>query len=252
MVGALMSYFGIKDLMLEIPAGSITNYSSVNKFGRNTGSTQDTKVDLWSGGGTYPFPATADITHIREAVDTVADRGAIIEVQGLNTDWGLTIQTVTLNASNSTTPVALTTALRRVFRMSVQSNVVLGSDIEIRNVGGGTTYGRIVAGVNQTQMAIYTVPSGYTAYVVSYFGSVAKTTAQGPTSCTFGLYAADRGNSYALDMKHEISTGGSGFANHTFSPYMKMATKTDIVMTSTCFDKAGSVNGGFDLILVKG
>ena len=249
-----MSYLSNKDVMLEIPAGNVTGYSSVNKFGENPDITAGTTEDIWSGGGTYVWPTTADITHIRQAVDQAAMRSGTIEVQGLDTDFVLTVQTVDLDATNTTTPVALTTALKRVFRMKVFENVVTDQDIELRNVGGGTTYAVIAAGYNQTLMALYTIPAGKTGYMTAYYADNVPTASKVPDSVDIDMWMADRANGYEFQIKHMrgITPGNSGF-RHEFKPYYKITEKTDIKISAYVnggVDDNGNVHAGFDIILV--
>jgi hypothetical protein len=246
-----MTYISNQDFMLEVAKGNIAGHSVVNKFGHNPVVTNSTTEDIWDGGGTYSFPATADITHVRQVVDQAAMQSQNIEVQGLDTNWDLTVQTVTLDAANTTTPVALTTALRRVFRMKVMANVVADQDIELRNVGGGTTYAIIGAGNNQTLMAIYTVPNGKTAYIVSFYADSVKTSVQNPDSVEFQLWFADRDNGYEFQLKNQSGLpDGAGELQHFFKPYYKATQKTDIKLTATPEGKNVHVNGGFDIILV--
>jgi hypothetical protein len=239
---------------LLIARGLVTGISQVNKFGENPDSAVNGTEDVWDGGGTYVFPTTADITHIRQAVDQAAMRGATIQVQGLDTDWALTLQDVVLDATNSTTPVALTTALKRVFRMKVQANVVTTQNIELRNVGGGTTYAIIRAGFNQTLMAIYTVPAGKTAYITQYYADNTVTATRHPDSVKINLWMADRAAGYEFQIKHQrgIPLQGDGF-NHPFMPPMKITEKTDIKISATVVGSAGedgNPHAGFDLILI--
>ena len=243
-----------KDFMLEIPAGNLTGYSSVNKFGENPDITAGTTEEIWDGGGTYSFPTTADITHIRQAVDQATMQGETIEVQGLDTNWDLTVQNVILDGSNTTTPVALGTALKRVFRMKVLANVVTTQNVELRNVGGGTTYALIQAGNNQTLMAIYTVPNGKTAYMTQFYADNTPTATRLPDSVEFKLLMADRDNGYEFQVKHMrgIPYAGDGFIQ-TFRPYMKITQKTDIKLSASVIGGAGddgNPHAGFDLILM--
>jgi len=129
-----------RDFALEVAKGNIAGHTGVNKFGENPDITLDTTEDIWDNGGTYTFPTTVDITHLAQLVDQVAMRGGTIEVQGLDTNWDLTTQTKDLDATDTTTIVALTTALRRCFRLKVLEDVVTDQDIVARNVGGGTIY----------------------------------------------------------------------------------------------------------------
>ena len=243
-----------KDFMLEIPAGNISGQTSVNKFGANKLVTAGTTEDIWDGGGTYSFPTTPDITHLRQAVDQATMRGETIEVQGLDTSWNLTVQNVVLDGTDSTTPVALTTALKRVFRMKVLADVVTTQNVELRNVGGGTTYALILAGHNQTLMAIYTVPNGKTAYMTQYYVDNVPSTTKLPDSIEPKLWMADRDNGYEFQLKSArgIPLNGDGITN-PFRPYQKITQKTDIKISATVTGGAGDdghVHAGFDLILV--
>ena len=47
---------------LEIARGNIDRLSGVNKFGEFQTAPNGTEIDVWDGGGTYSFPATALIT----------------------------------------------------------------------------------------------------------------------------------------------------------------------------------------------
>ncbi|KKN12841.1 hypothetical protein LCGC14_1012520 [marine sediment metagenome] len=241
----------VLDQMLELSRGSVTGHSCINKFGANLAIASATTEDIWDGGGTYPFPTTADITHIVQAVDQVAMRGANIEVQGLDINWALVTQTKALNAANTTTAVALDTALLRVFRMRVNADVVGDQDIHVQNVGAGTQYATMLAGNNQTLMAIYTVPAGKTAFITNYFADTLVVTAKDPKSVNFRLWVADRANSYEFQLKHAqgINEAGTGIT-HVFAPYLVVTEKSDIKITAMPADKEVSAHAGFALILV--
>jgi hypothetical protein len=242
------------DPMLEIPRGRVGGQSSVNKFGNNGALATSSTETVWDGSNAYTFPATADITHIRQAVDQATMQGETIEVQGLDTNYDLTVQNVDLDASDTTTAVALTTALRRVFRMKVLSSVVTTQNVELRNVGGGTTYALITAGNNQTLMAIYTVPNNKTAYITNYWASLNKDSGGGDPDVVIKMWHQDNENGYAPQLKHLLgldANASSHFA-HEFKPYLKVTEKTDIYLTATNLSGSATadISGGFDLILV--
>jgi len=251
-----MSYIGNKDPYLEIAKGNVAGHSVINKFGANHEVTNDTTEDVWDGGGTYSFPATATITHIRSAVDSADTRGKTIQVQGLDANWDLVVQEKDTDVSNSTTEIALDTALIRIFRMKVFEDTVLDQDIWAGDddfvVGDAKAI--IQAGHNQTLMAIYTVPNGHTAYMVNYYCDFVPTETKQPDSVEYSVWTADRGTGYEFQLKHKraIPQGGSGF-DHLFKPYFKIPEKTDIKISAECNGGTGDdahVHAGFDLILV--
>ena len=102
-----------KDFLLAVAMGEVTGHSIVNKFGQNDDLNTSTYEDIWDGGGVYDWPAdaTAPITHV---VSTDAGDTGVCEVQGLDVNGDLVIQSPTLTG---TTPVVLGTALWRVFRL---------------------------------------------------------------------------------------------------------------------------------------
>ena len=242
-----------EDSFQEIPAGRIRGHSAVNKFGENSNIAQDTQEDIWDGGGDYVFPTTASITHLRSAVNSAITRNVVCEVQGLDTNYALVVQNVTTDVTNSTTEVALGTALRRVFRIKILDANVMDEDIWVgaTGVSAATAKAIVMEGNNQTLMAIYTVPAGKTAYMTNFYASVTEATGKEPKGANIRLWAADRNNGYAFQLKHSvgIQKGASG-VEHKYMPYNKFTEKTDIKISGNPFNEAGWISAGFDLILV--
>jgi hypothetical protein len=240
----------VSNYALEVSRGNINGVSWVNKFGRNTDCAASSSEEIWDGSAAYSWPATALMTSISQTADQVAMRGATIEVQGLDANWALTVQNATLDASNTTTVVTLTTPLIRVFRMKVLANVVGDSNIRVHNAGETQDYAIITTGNNQTQMAIYTVPADKTAYMVNYWAHHNPTTGQTFTSNPIKVWARDNANSYESQLKHAVGVAEDGFFQHHFEPYVKFTEKTDIYITSSPTGAAADISAGFDLYVV--
>ena len=159
---------------LEIAKGQINKLSHVNKFGYNTtvGGTYEPISDL----GTNILPASADVVTIVSAsaddVDTTGTGAHSVEIQGLDANYVLQTETVSLNG---TTAVTTTANFLRVFRMKV-----LTAGTGATNTGaltasiGGSNIAEIQAGAGQTLMGIYTVPAGHTAYLTKFQASLSK------------------------------------------------------------------------------
>ena len=241
------------DPSLGIPAGEISGAASVNKFGRATAITTGNTWEIWDGNAAYTWPTTDSVTHIRSAVNSAATRSLDIEVQGLDTNWDLTVLTPTLDGANSTTEVALATPLRRVFRMKVIDAVVADEAIQIGPTGFATQQAIITAGNNQTLMAIYTVPADKTAYVTNYYCTANPGGGQ-PTTFNVSLWAVDNANSYEAQLKHiqgvSADPDAYGRMQHLFSPYYRFAEKTDIILKGSPSGASVDTSAGFDLILI--
>ena len=245
----------VTDPMMDISTGRIPGKASVNKFGANTNIADGVAEIVWSPSGVYTFSTTADITH---AVSSSASDTGDVEVQGLDTNWNLVTQTVTLNG---TTGVALTTALLRVFRLKYQDAV---TNVGVLQVGVGAVTSAFTAGnlraqidigTGQTLMAIYTVPAGKTAYFQKYYGSMVGDPGPPAAEPSYGiwrLWAADRANGYAPQLKHIIagSLNATSVIEHPFNPPPGVTEKTDIYITAQPEGDVGSFTAGFDLILV--
>jgi len=239
-----------KDYALEVSLGNVNGVSHINKFGRNTDVASGEKEQIWDGSAAYVFPATALMTSISQTADQAAMRGATIEVQGLDANWNLVTQNATLDASNTTTVVTLTTAMIRCFRMKVMTNVVSNSPIRVHNAGETQDYAIISTGYNQTQMAIYTVPANKSAYMLSYYAHHNPKTGNNFTSNPIEVWAVDNANSYEAQIKHSVGVAEDGFFQHQFKPYVKFTEKTDIYITSTPVGAAADISAGFDLYIV--
>ena len=243
----------LTDPMLDIPRGAYSQVTSVNKFGSNPNVASGVQEEIWDGSIAYVFETTAAITHIRSAVDSATTQGAVIEVQGLDGDWNLVIQTKALDGTNSTTEVALDTPLIRCFRMKVLDGSVMDQDIWAGDDDFLVAAARaiITAGNNQTLMAIYTVPAGKTAFVTGYYALVIPG-AGNPSALPIKLWGRDNAAGYAAQLKHQlgIDLDFTSYVPHKFAPYYKFTEKTDIYITGQPVGTAAAVTAGFDLILV--
>ena len=240
-----------EDFALQLVRGNIYKHSTINKFGRNTSVAAAGTEEIWDGSAAYSYPATALMTRISQTTDQEALRGATVEVQGLDANWALSIQNATLNASDTTTAVVLTTPLIRVFRMRILSSVVADSTVRVHNTAENQDYAIISVGKQQTQMAIYTVPADHSAYVTNYYAFHNPTVGQTFTSNPIELWARDNANGYAPQLKHIVGLPEDGQFQYNFNPYYAFGEKTDIYLTSSPVAAAADVSAGFDLILVR-
>ena len=245
----------ISPSMLDISRGIIPGHKGVNKFGTNVDIPDGTEEIVWSASHAYTFSTTADITHI---VSSSASDTQSIEVRGLDADWNEVIQEKTLTG---TTSVALDTPLIRVIRMKVMTPPINVGEIQC-GVGPTTTSfaaanlrATIEIDTGQTLMAIWTCPAGKTAYVTGYYASIigdAGPPSRAPAYVVFRIYAIDRENNTARQLKHAIGgvLAGTSVIDHRFEPYPSITEKTDIYITAEPDGDSASVGAGFDIILV--
>jgi hypothetical protein len=159
---------------LQVARGQITMHKTLFKFGNNADINGSLET-VWSHGGIYVYPTVATVMKVSStsADDAGTGTGArTVVVSGLDANYNEISETVTLTGQ---TAVLTTNTFIRVFRAFVATAGSGGTAAGTIYVGGGTVtsgvpatvYAEIVIGENQTQMALWTVPAGYTFYIYS-------------------------------------------------------------------------------------
>lgn len=144
---------------LQVSRGLVPGHKRLFKFGFNS-EIQDSIEDIWDGGGIYAYQSSAVImTATSDAGAT--DNGVEITIQGLDASYNELSETVTLAGAGTATT---TGTFLRTFRAFVSGSQEPTNSINVTN--SGTTYARITSGENQSLMALWTVPAGYTAYLI--------------------------------------------------------------------------------------
>jgi hypothetical protein len=169
---------------LQVSRGQISFHSPLNLFGNTTALGSTAFGPMWEGltgaGGAYVYPGSAiQMSLVSSAADT-----AVITVNGLDANYNVISENVTLNG---TTPVTTTKSFFRINNMQTFSGNATGA-VTLSN--SGTTYAKITAGNGDTQMSLFTVPAGYTFYQTYY-------QADTNTSVTSGAYVKLR--TYLVD-----------------------------------------------------
>jgi hypothetical protein len=141
---------------LQVSRGQITGHSVVNVFGYQT-SVSTGNYAVWENVSAYAFPGSAVIMTLASA--SASDTAVSVLINGLDAGYNIIFEIVALNG---TTGVSTVNSYLRINSMVVTAGSPAGI-VTAKN--GGTTYAQINVGVGKTQMAIYTVPAGYTYYV---------------------------------------------------------------------------------------
>jgi len=160
---------------IEIAKGNIPGHSSFFKFGSNpeVGATFET---IWNGGGNYVYPAAATAMTVSSssAADDVGSTGATsILIEGLDANYALTTETVTMDGQNGVPTANQYIRVFRAYILTVGTGQVNAGDIyigtgTITNGIPATVYAKIDADAGQTEMTVYTVPAGYTLYIFAF------------------------------------------------------------------------------------
>ncbi len=245
------------DYYMEVAKGNISGSTVVHKFGAAPDiDSADGFVDIWDGGWidnalkTYTFSTTADIDRVSSSNTTDTFD---VEVQGLDTNYDLTVQTITLTGQ---TPVALTTSLIRVFRMkNVSATAASGTIFCFVNVA--TTAGVpdtitntravLTIGFEQTMMAIYTIPAGKTGYMT---GRTAAINCKLSGRCVVQMLMRAFGGIFQVKGSGSVDSEGTSMMEVKMTVPAKIPEKTDILIRGDSSVNNASLSATFEIILV--
>jgi hypothetical protein len=239
---------------LQVARGQVAWHNALFKFGINAdvGTSVET---VWAQGGTYTYLAAASVLKISSssASDAAAGTGArTVYVSGLDGSYNEINEVVTLNGQ---TEVNTVNSYLRVFRMYVATAGSGATAVGTIYAGTGTVtsgvpaniYGMIGIGANQTQMALWTVPAGYTFYLMGVFYSSGGTTANAFTN--FQLNQRPLGGVFRQQSSNRMAANGS-FVLDLHTP-LRFPEKTDLEVRAVASSGSASVSAEFEGIYIK-
>jgi len=213
-------------------------WSHIHKFGSTSAGGTGS---IWSYGGLYPWSAL-DNPQTLYVSSTVGDGDdGSVELQGLDENWNLLTETVSLSGSPSETTT--TNTFRRIFRMRYSATNV--GSITARTVShAGTVVAEIEPTKSQTLMAVYTVPAGRSGYLLNYTAGVGK-----GDDTNIELFIREK-QTEAFRIKSE-ATLFQNYHRQEFSIPLELPPKSDIDFRSTASGGAGNsiCTLNFDLVL---
>lgn len=246
----------VQNNALDISAGRDATKQAIHKFGFADNIDSGIGfVDLWDGASvdtnlrTYTWSSTADIDRISSDDDTDTQD---VEIQGLDTNWDLVVQTETLTGQ---TPVALTTPLIRVFRMKNVGATDFAGDVycfvNVATTGGipntiTNTRAIVQNGNNQTLMAIFSVPRNTIGFLNNSGFGLSKKVA---SFSTCEMKHRPFGGVFQLKMKITVTSTGTSHSHHKHDYPHDVDAKTDILFRADSSVNDNAVAGSFDILL---
>jgi hypothetical protein len=162
------------DFQFSIATGKILGLSQREVYGYNPDINGDYEP-IWQTGGPFPYPTSEQTISIvsTSALDEATNVGVReVTIEYLDGDFNTQIVDVELDGTNA---VQVATDFFRI--QDVRSKQVgANADAEgaITVAYGANTVATIIAGGNEARSSIYTVPAGYTAYLVGASVSASK------------------------------------------------------------------------------
>lgn len=224
-------------------------YKPIFKFGKNEDvDALDGEVLVWSAGTTYPYQTSAQTVEIVSAsdTDTTASTGAhTILVQGLDANWDLQEETVSMAGSS---PVELANQYIRVYRLALMTAGTLGTNvgnITLRLDGGGSTLLEMPAGDGASFFGGMPIPRGYAGYVYRL-----KTTTTFAQNSEVIIRVRYRPFGGAFRVVDERSVNRDAPESEDTLIPLSLAPKSDFAVTAEASGSNESVYTAFTIVLV--
>ncbi len=250
------------DFRLEIAKGTVPGHTCIHKFGEAGDiDIADNFATVWDGatGTIAGFTKTTSYTYSTSVdIDSVVSSSAAdttdLEVQGLDANWDLTVQTVTLNGQ---TRVALNPALIRTFRMKNAGAAAYAGNV-FCYVDGDLTAGVpnteadvraiIQIGNDQTLMAVFTIPNAVTGYLTDWFASISK---QKDQISDIELRMRPSGGVFQIKHHSLVGAAGTSQIHYNFDVPEVAVAQTDVEMRADSSKDNGAIAAGFAVICVE-
>jgi hypothetical protein len=227
-----------------IAGDAIRNYKQVSKFGMNddVGASFET---VWDGNAPYVWPTTATVASITGgAQDDAGGSGALtINVSGLDQNYNEYNEDVTMTGA---APALTTGKFIRIFRMKVltagsdgTNNAAITAQINSQNAAIITT------GYGQTLMSLWTVPAGYTGWLINWYANTSVISKANETRIRTRPFGG------AWNTKRTIHINGTGIQQPWEFPLV-LTEKTDVEIQSKATAGGGDCAAGFDIVYTAG
>jgi len=227
---------------LQVARGQIENHKTIFKFGFNP-DVDGAEETIWDVGGLYAYPSSAVVmTVTTDAGSPATDNGVKVTIQGLDEDYNEVSEEVTLAGAGTATTIQ---TFLRIFRAFVSGSQEPTDDLNITN--GGTTYARITEGENQTLMAMWTVPAGYTGFLDHVNFSTGTTNNNQYITAQFAQ--RQLGGVFRAMMKQSLSDGSA--ADFVIRYPILIPEKTDIEARAESSGTNNSISADFSMIYIK-
>lgn len=239
---------------LQVSRGLVAGHRAIVVFGYNF-DVDTTEATVWpyTGKLTYPSVAVQISVSSSNANDTAAGTGArTVLLSGLDGNYNEIRETVTLNGQT-----AVTTSLSYIRITSGRVMTAGSSNGALGDIYFGT--GTVTAGVpatvynlikydyNTTITAHYTIPAGYTGYLMQGLFSAGQS---GGSSSVRGRLMSKGPN--GVRHTEAVTTVNNGVADYAFEYPLAIPEKTDIEATAAGISQNNEASAMFIIVLVQG
>jgi hypothetical protein len=240
---------------LQVARGQVDGHKTLFKFGIN-GDVGTSVETVWAQGGTYVYPASATVMKISSSNADDSFFGGTgartIAIFGLDADYNEISESVLLDGQTAVNTGNSYLRISRIYVTTAGSGATAAGTIyagtgTVTSGVPATVYGMIALTANQTQMAFWTVPAGYTLYLMGAFFTSANSTANASTN--FQLIQRPLGGVFRIQSSAR-TPGNGNFVVDLHTP-LAFTEKTDIEIRAIASAGASNVSTEFEGIYIK-
>jgi len=245
---ALISYARGK----AVTEADVLNAYLIDKSGatETLGTSANTMSTVWGSTGLYPwatFTGSGAKIYIKSVTNDPKVQGKSVTIEGLDSNYDILIETVSLHPTDTTIPVSTVNNFYRTNKMYLTGNNInsLPHDynIELRyGSSSGTLIGQMNAPWGRGQNCFYTVPRGYEGFVLCINGNSGKM-----DEITSSLWFHPYGGTWTLQKSFKFI---SGTFDHNFRTPLRITEKTDIEIRAFALVESSRIGTEFQMLVL--
>lgn len=228
--------------LLGVAANHFDGLSFTHQFGANFDIDNNSEPEtVWTAGGLYPWSAFATAQTLYCLSDDDADTSTLT-ITGLDANYYPLTETVNLTGTDA---VTTNNTFIRVNNLMYNGGSENAGTITARTVSdSGTVVAQIDEAFSQSLMCIYTIPAGYTGYLMCGDASVQKN-----KDAQIKFFTRPFGQSFQIGHMAEVF---EGTYRYDFPIPIPLAEKTDLEVRADNVETNNTrVTANFDLLLEK-
>jgi hypothetical protein len=235
-----------------VTEADVLNAYLIDKSGAaaTLGTTPATMSTVWGASGLYPwttFTESGNKIYIKSVTNDPKVQGKSVTIEGLDSNYDILIETVTLHATDTTTPVSTVNNFYRTNKMYLTgnntNNLPHDYNIELRyGSSSGTLIGQMNAPWGRGQNCFYTVPRGYEGFVLSINGNSGKA-----DEITSSLWFHPFGGTWTLQKSFKFI---SGMFDHNFRTPLRITEKSDVEIRAFALVESSRIGTEFQMLVL--
>jgi hypothetical protein len=235
-----------------VTESDVLNSYLIDKSGstETLGTSPATMVTVWDEGGLYPWTTfTGSGAHIfvASANNDAKMQGVDITIEGLDSNYNLISEVVTMDASDTTTVQETTTNFYRIVKATVTgtntNSIPNDYDISFKyGSSGGTVVAKILATYGATQSCTYTIPAGYQGFILGVNGSSGES-----DEITTMVWKRPFNSAWSQVKTFKFINGSF---DHNMRTPLVFTEKTDIEIRAYALVESSRIGTEFQLLLI--